>query len=119
MLANSMSKLDKRTNRRYHVAIESTLVREDESVSALIINLSLGGALAQGSFETPFQLDERVDVSFVIPDLVRPLTVKAKIRWVSQAAPGSTTTIGLDFLTGFQAEQNWALGRFLERQQQA
>ncbi|MEM9455975.1 MAG: PilZ domain-containing protein [Myxococcota bacterium] len=114
-----MSNLDKRTSRRYHVAIESTLVRDDESMPALIINLSLGGALAQGAFDTPLKIGECVDVSFVIPDLVRPLTVAAEIRWVSQAAPGSSCTIGLEFVTGFPTEQTWALGRFLERQQQA
>lgn len=98
-----------RANTRYMVRLETEVVRGGQPVEAFIVDLSLGGALLEAAFDPPMPVGERIDVSFRLPDLDKPLRATAEVRWVEPEA------IGIQFVTGFRAKETWALGRFFER----
>lgn len=104
-----MSSQYKRANTRYMVRLEAEVIHDDQPIAAWIVDLSLGGALVEASFDPPMPVGARVDVSFALPGLDRPIRAKAEVRWVEPEA------IGIQFVTGFRAKETWALGRFFER----
>ncbi|MCH9680208.1 MAG: PilZ domain-containing protein [Deltaproteobacteria bacterium] len=104
---------EKRASTRYNVAVQMDVTHDGAMASGLTVNLSLGGALVRVPAEPPLRVGDRVEVSFRLPDLDKPLAAKAEVRWVDD---GDGEIAGLQFVTGFRAKETWALGRFLERQ---
>lgn len=108
-----MAHHEQRASTRYDVEIEMEVARGEVPTHALTINLSIGGALIRVSAEPLLRVGEVVTVSFRLPDLDKPLSARAGVRWVNDV---DTSIVGLQFMTGFRAKETWALGRFLERQ---
>lgn len=108
-----MAPHDKRSSTRYQVELEMQVVVQGDPIASRCVNLSLGGALVRVPSETPLRVGQRVEVSFRLPDLDKPLGAKADVRWVDDGDP---EVVGVQFVTGFRAKETWAMGRFLERQ---
>jgi len=103
---------DKRSSTRHEVAIAMEVIRDGESNPGRMVNLSRGGALVQVALEPELQIGERIEISFPLPDLDKPLRAHAEVRWEGDP---SASEFGIQFVTGFRAKETWALGRFLER----
>ncbi|MCX4239552.1 PilZ domain-containing protein [Paraliomyxa miuraensis] len=106
-----MSPNDKRASTRYEVDLPMQVTRDGQVALARTENLSLGGALVRLATELSVKVGDRVEISFRLPDLDKPLSAKADVRWVGDLDQGM---IGLQFVTGFRAKETWALNRFLE-----
>lgn len=103
---------EKRASTRYDVELDMEVVASGQAVTAKTMNLSLGGALVRVPAEQSLRVGDRIAVMFRLPDLDKPLSAKADIRWVNDVDP---EVVGLQFVTGFRAKETWALGKFLER----
>jgi len=99
---------DKRRTKRFDVQLALKVQRGDEALVGMTRNLSLGGMLASVAVEPGWQMGERVEVSFSLPQLSEAIEVEAEVRWTAPDA------VGLQFVTGLRAKQTWALGKFLE-----
>ncbi len=108
-----MAPHDKRASTRYQVDVPMDVMHNGATAPGRAVNLSLGGALVRVPIQPPLRVGDRVDISFRVPDLDKPVAAKAEVRWVNDA---EQEIAGLQFVTGFRAKETWALGRFLERQ---
>ena len=105
---------DKRRTERFEVDCQVKVTRDGRSLAGHTRNLSLGGALVQVDLrgEPPWTMGEEFDLTFSLPDLDQPVSVRAKVRWVRALDPESA---GVQFLTGFRAREAWALNRLFSR----
>lgn len=99
----------KRANTRYMVRLETEVVRDGQPISAAIVDLSLGGAQLEVEFDPPARLGTRIDVSFRLPTLDKPISAKAEVRVVQPYS------VGIQFVTGFRAKETYALNQFFEK----
>ena len=107
-----MAPHEKRASTRYEVELEMQVTAGDQQVTGTAMNLSLGGALARVPTDEPLRVGARLEVAFRLPDLDKPISAKADVRWVDD---GDREVVGFQFVTGLRAKETWALGRFLER----
>jgi c-di-GMP-binding flagellar brake protein YcgR len=102
---------EKRTHERISVEQEIRIVRGEEEVVGVTMNLSLGGAQVRAELSPPAKIGDRLRVSFDVPALSEPLEAQAEVRWRNEI---DSSMLGVQFTTGFRAKQTWALGRYLE-----
>jgi hypothetical protein len=104
--------VEQRAHPRFVVDHAIEIVRDDETVTGRMRNLSRTGTLVATPFEPQLRLGDRVSLSFRVPDLEVPIACKAEVRWVDDV---DRSTVGLQFTTGLRAREAWALGKFLDR----
>jgi len=105
-----MRDVEKRLSDRVAIDLPVKIGRTGGELVGRMINLSLGGSRVELDVPVPPTVGERVHVTFSIPNVPTPLQADAEVRW---AAQGETLLVGLQFLTGFRAQETWALGRYL------
>lgn len=97
---------NKRSARRYDVAVPVDYAVGDVRKSAQSGNISLGGIYLVVA-EKP-ALGTRVQLRFTIPTQKEPIEVGAQVRWVDQGG------FGVQF-DGLRARDVWALGKYFEQ----
>ena len=107
---------EKRASTRYQVEIDMQVVTSDgQETTGHTLNMSLGGALVRVPLPAPLRVGDRVQISFRVPELPTPLSAFADVRWTDDL---DDTIVGLQWVTGLRARETWALGRFLDKQEQ-
>lgn len=104
-----MSAADKRTSTRHTVSLSASLSVEGKPATCTIVNLSLGGALAETS---KLAMGQRVTISFKVPTIEESIDVGATVRWSDDKGTG------LQF-DGLRARDVWALNKYFEQLQSA
>lgn len=104
--------VEKRAHDRYDVELDVSVTRDGTELEARSINLSRGGLLLHAPIDPALKIGERIRISFVVPDLDKPLACDGAVRWTSRVDPA---VVGVQFASGLRAKEVWALGRLLER----
>jgi hypothetical protein len=91
---------------RHPVSIAAKLTIEGKPVDAMVMNLSLGGALV--ALPTKHAMGQRIEISFKVPTADQAIEVGTTVRWTEG------TGIGLQF-DGLRARDVWALNEFFKR----
>jgi c-di-GMP-binding flagellar brake protein YcgR len=107
----SVTGIEKRRTKRFEIAQEVSVARNEREFVGLTQNVSLGGMRLRVELDPPVRIGDRLSVAITIPQLPQPLRAEAEVRWQNKA---DKATIGVQFLTGFRAKETWALGQFLE-----
>lgn len=97
--------INQRSSTRHDVEIPATLVVQGQERSAVIRNLSLGGAFVEYAETLP--MGQRVKLSFRIATHDQPLAVDAEVRW------STSEGVGVQF-AGLRAREVWSLNKFFE-----
>ena len=97
---------NRRTATRHDVAIPSMMTIDDKPVDALMVNISLGGALVETGAK--HAIGQRVHIKFHVPTQEDMIDVGATVRW----ADAKCTGVQFD---GLRARDVWALNEYFKQ----
>lgn len=100
------SESNKRSTRRFECRVDVEYVVGDDRRTAVIRNLSLGGAYLETDDKVPY--GTRVLLKFIVPTQKEAIEVGGHVRWTEPRG------FGVQF-DGLRARDVWALGKFFER----
>lgn len=103
-----MNMHDKRRSERVDVQLSLQATWADTEFTGMILNVSLGGVLAEIELEPAPKVGDLLTLCFSLPALTEPVEVEAQVRWTSSRG------LGLQFVRGLRAKETWALGRLLD-----
>ncbi|MCP4448424.1 MAG: PilZ domain-containing protein [Myxococcales bacterium] len=95
--------LEKRSNTRHPVSIDTTVTFQEKQSKQTIVSISLGGALL--TFGERLPIGTRLDVVFLIPTAESEISVGAIVRWVAKES------LGVQF-DGLRARDVWSLNEY-------
>jgi hypothetical protein len=107
-----MADVSDRIHERHRIERAVEVVRDGVVATGVTEDLSLGGAQVHVPLDPPLRVGDKIEISFMLPDLRDPVRVRAQVRWVSDV---DRSYVGVQFLTGLRAKETWALNRFFER----
>ena len=98
---------ERRAHPRVHLAAQVDVELESRSFLAMIRNVSAGGLLIYTA--NPLPQNERLQLTFVLPDTKRTIRARAVVRQVT-----SGTSMGVEF-EGLSTEDAAAIRVFVEK----